>query len=879
MDFFGFVFLFSQISFREFVRFIKNLSPSHLRAVQTDIELGLRKARLIAGDGTEDEKRERLEKCPISLVVEGDAFSVLFPSVSRRPHGNGSDSHSSSSSSSRRAPLWRSSFQGSPHNASGIPHHDDDMDDDYGSPEVLLLRAMFFELASMAKSVICCRLTPSQKGRIVEEFVRKGHVTLAIGDGGNDECLSLDTPVLRADGVCVRADCVKQGMSLQGTTGPVTVISQPVIGHGRMYRVTAADGRSFVVSAGHLVTLVWCRGTTVRLTDANACGYRLMHVRWWDAVTLTQKQQTFRTRLAHQPDPSTHPSNKQYVVHASYEDALEARNEWVARNNPDGKWNTCDRLDIENGRICTSLRLTVNGVKTAVKVGGTSFSWVIPGRAWAPLPIVRDSDAGLIQYGWDWLHSRFGVDRELTSTANATRVVPAFWRATSLPFDSDFPVELGPSSEQEKHEGDTDEGEVDFQVALPAHLPVSVQPRPLPSPLELGDFIEIRAEDLAAKELMQHLKGYELDGGSDLAVLQMICSASPLRSDATSSSPSASSLSMSMNFARVVSAAKSVGEGPVCAEFVQFAVGPKDWRPANSDDTLRLCLFLDHPLQQRSLLHAQNEKAVTIVNLEDAHLLLQSPLSQADGVFISHLNLVCSAIGEMNSTLDKYNTVCIESMNAVLSTGVTAIVAFGKYASDRWRMHAANGTLIGVNSTRSFFDGVNQVWCSMIQMNDGRTVGIFYAPHPCMRSKLAHIARAIRAAREHAGFPVGSMDEFDFMVDQYLSNDPCLLRIDSVQASNDTVHVGWEVDGDKRFVLGNRIITHNCMIRKANVGVGIQGLEGTAAARAADYSIASFRFLHTLIFVHGYWNYRRNSKLVLFIFHKSAMIAFGAHTH
>lgn len=51
------------------------------------------------------------------------------------------------------------------------------------------------------------------------------------------------------------------------------------------------------------------------------------------------------------------------------------------------------------------------------------------------------------------------------------------------------------------------------------------------------------------------------------------------------------------------------------------------------------------------------------------------------------------------------------------------------------------------------------------------------------------------------------------------------------------------------------------MIRRASIGVGIAGLEGTASSRAADYSIVQFRFLHTLLFVHGWWCYRRISKL------------------
>jgi len=59
------------------------------------------------------------------------------------------------------------------------------------------------------------------------------------------------------------------------------------------------------------------------------------------------------------------------------------------------------------------------------------------------------------------------------------------------------------------------------------------------------------------------------------------------------------------------------------------------------------------------------------------------------------------------------------------------------------------------------------------------------------------------------------------------------------------------------------------MITAASIGVGISGLEGQQAARAADYSIGQFRFLKVLMFVHGRECYRRNSYLVVYFFYKN----------
>jgi P-type E1-E2 ATPase len=43
------------------------------------------------------------------------------------------------------------------------------------------------------------------------------------------------------------------------------------------------------------------------------------------------------------------------------------------------------------------------------------------------------------------------------------------------------------------------------------------------------------------------------------------------------------------------------------------------------------------------------------------------------------------------------------------------------------------------------------------------------------------------------------------------------------------------------------------MIRAAQIGVGINGREGTSAVMASDYALAQFRFLSRLLLVHGRW--------------------------
>jgi len=61
------------------------------------------------------------------------------------------------------------------------------------------------------------------------------------------------------------------------------------------------------------------------------------------------------------------------------------------------------------------------------------------------------------------------------------------------------------------------------------------------------------------------------------------------------------------------------------------------------------------------------------------------------------------------------------------------------------------------------------------------------------------------------------------------------------------------------------------MITAAHIGIGISGLEGQQAARAADYSIGQFRFLKNLLFCHGREAYRRNTYLISYMFYKNVL--------
>ncbi|KNE61628.1 phospholipid-translocating P-type ATPase, flippase [Allomyces macrogynus ATCC 38327] len=59
------------------------------------------------------------------------------------------------------------------------------------------------------------------------------------------------------------------------------------------------------------------------------------------------------------------------------------------------------------------------------------------------------------------------------------------------------------------------------------------------------------------------------------------------------------------------------------------------------------------------------------------------------------------------------------------------------------------------------------------------------------------------------------------------------------------------------------------MIQEADIGVGIEGMEGAQAVRAADYAFVEFKSLARLVTVHGRYSLLRLSNLVFYSFYKN----------
>lgn len=89
------------------------------------------------------------------------------------------------------------------------------------------------------------------------------------GPAGTGKCLGINTPVLRHDGTKVMVQDVVRGDCLLGPDGTPRRVLGTCTGREMLYRVTPVKGESYVVNAGHVLSLMSDTGTVLNcnLTD------------------------------------------------------------------------------------------------------------------------------------------------------------------------------------------------------------------------------------------------------------------------------------------------------------------------------------------------------------------------------------------------------------------------------------------------------------------------------------------------------------------------------------------------------------------------------------------------------------------------------------
>jgi len=132
---------------------------------------------------------------------------------------------------------------------------------------ILLRAADFYEFTCSVKSVLCCRVSPDQKGQIVRLYKKKtSSVTLAIGDGANDCNMIRSAHV----GVGIRGEEGLQAFNVSDYgIGQFRFLADLVLVYGRQYYRRNAGlvkyffyKNMFIAWTQYLANLLfWCSGT------------------------------------------------------------------------------------------------------------------------------------------------------------------------------------------------------------------------------------------------------------------------------------------------------------------------------------------------------------------------------------------------------------------------------------------------------------------------------------------------------------------------------------------------------------------------------------------------------------------------------------------
>jgi hypothetical protein len=180
-------------------------------------------------------------------------------------------------------------------------------------------------------------------------------------------CLLASTLVLRSDGEEIEAGGVRTGMQLAGEFGPVTVLSSHLDDHGtlpstkKFWRITLADGSSFDVTDGHLLTLRVNKNPSVTRTHE---GGQSIYVLARDPETLKPVEYGTRPyRVSSENPDASHdfaglPTRDTYAeVRARMWAEWETERESDPNSLPARAWSKGDIVDVQVERLMDSFQL------------------------------------------------------------------------------------------------------------------------------------------------------------------------------------------------------------------------------------------------------------------------------------------------------------------------------------------------------------------------------------------------------------------------------------------------------------------------------------------------------------------------------------------
>jgi hypothetical protein len=629
-------------------------------------------------------------------------------------------------------------------------------------------------------------------------------------------CLASSTKVLAADGTSPSADQVVADQLLRGQTSSVTVQSAgPVVGYRGMISIVTQAG-SYTVTHDHQVTLRWMVPAHVTI---DRCPIRKGH-------PFIMRFTWYARDLLLLPDDSGHSSQSWIVdLPAASSDAASSSSAPAlsgADPGDEGLWSALQQM----------VQATAEDEDAAPSDDDQESAGAFESRS-AALHTIQVVLAGKL-LGGEW-----------------SRVTAVVWEAANSRYVVRYQrPDGGCSSTSYKVDSDKLLTHVAFDTLADArawgeewgaaHVGAAA--------MQVGELFEVAAKTLALKWDTWYVarQRHPYACGAAVRMPQPLRLCAPAQGAASSSAaaeaaqPVALSQTAIDTFERAAEVAEAAGrqDGVADPRLVRFMLkaqgvgedGIPRYRPARAGDTARIVYQLHCPLDSDNpTLNQRGDVAFTFLQMHRVHKALQLPEDME--LVITELNPkkpeggAGSSAGPDDQPIHSlavcYKKVCELSCQAVLETGVEVVVAFGSYTEQVWiRLMGWEGKA-----------AANAAGVRMAEIqSQGRTVRMYFAPHPSDWRQYARLVETLAAAHQVDSKSAqlretveqlieDNSDELvvDHLVAWHPLPGPTLQDVAAVDYAVTNIEIvpvldeqGQEKSESRRYALAGGQLTHNC---------------------------------------------------------------------
>lgn len=185
------------------------------------------------------------------------------------------------------------------------------------------------------------------------------------------------------------------------------------------------------------------------------------------------------------------------------------------------------------------------------------------------------------------------------------------------------------------------------------------------------------------------------------------------------------------------------------------------------------------------------------------------------GIMIAELNPMTAQTGELDSRLNAHDAVCLATMSAAIATlraprGKAAslspapvhgkIIAFDMYVKDQWMANYAKLPGLTSSSWRRLEQDVS---FAILELQFGLDrVSVYFSPHPSAWWKYDRLLQTIAVAHD--------VKWTEDALTKKMASMKLLSSVEKVERVRGAKYVAVEVSGEKRYVLADGSLTHNC---------------------------------------------------------------------